>query len=536
MATTKKKAGRRPQPEPSEKQVAGLQKKYREAKHTAELTVQPHMLYARKEVAKLVEEKLSDGLKPEQRTEPFEYVIEDGQLYVKLSHPILQVEAKEIIDPISQAIRTVRQREAEKPGVSERQARKFLPGELEVLGPSPVSIRAARAGEMEGKTAEEIEQEGIEEALSKGRVDLGKILFAKFPLLTLTSKMGCYSFNLPAGPITHGFRGTCPASAFGFPMLEDRERPRTASRWFDPGTRSDGTIDYSKIDPKRWLCSGCYGLKGLYGSPMIFTMMECRKQFIMAMLHNNRDGLVDILVKAIRMGQAQSLTERFFLEQMGPDALRQAWKIPDPAYFRIHDVGDAWNEKYFLVWCDVARELATEHKVKLGMVLPAMKFWMPTRIWMLPGGASNNFMCKAMKRGCVPTNLTVRPSGAHFGDPAPNLQETGLAGGAGSTVMSDWLKAEDIAAAEKVVGKLAPAGNGWICPAYLGTEAKLPGTEKYGGGAEWAVKGKKTKYLELVGGACSRAWGPDGEPPSPKGRGCRACWERPDLFIVYPEH
>lgn len=506
--TEPRKPARGPQPRdryrqrlPSAKSEGdvGAQKRERSTLHSAELTIQPHMLFARQETRELVTEKLNGGVKPVDRKEPFEYEIVEGQLYVKLEHPIYRVEASEIIDPISAAIKSERHQKSLEPGVSKREAERHIPSELSIEGPAPAQLRAQRAAAI---TADK----------------RPAILFAKFSLLTLTSKMGCYSFNLPAGPIAHGFHGTCPASGYGFPMLRDAERPKARSDWFD-----------TKIDKSAWLCSGCYGLKGLYGSPLLYSMMECRKQFVESMLAMDRNGLVDILSKAIRMGQAQSMTERFFLEQMGPEMLRQAWKIPDPHYFRIHDVGDVWTEPYFSVWCDVARNLQETYAPKgLGFELPPVRFWMPTRMWMLPGPIEKRFICKAMKAGCVPENLTVRPSAPHFGQATPAIDVSGLAAGSGATAISNVLDAKDIQRAEKVVGTLSPKGKGWICPAFLPPELK--------GGGEWVVKGTKNTYLELVGGACARSWGPHGEPPAPQGHGCRVCWDQPDLAVVYGEH
>lgn len=80
--------------------------------------------------------------------------------------------------------------------------------------------------------------------------------------LTETTKMGCYSWNLPAGPAKLG--GTCPASGLGFMYSTRNELERTQSALRDPET---------VIRPLSFICNGCYALKAAYGNPSnIFFM------------------------------------------------------------------------------------------------------------------------------------------------------------------------------------------------------------------------------------------------------------------------
>jgi hypothetical protein len=520
-------AGRKSKPGESAKETAEYPKVFKAAKHEAAGSLQPHMLYARKEIRRLVMERLSGGVKPRSRTEkePFSYDVVDGHLYVRLQQPILRRETKAIIDPISASIKKIRSEWRESKGIKRTGLKRHeypgeiaLPSDLQVLWDEGMLPSEVRARELAAQSTDDDPEQYTEEGEEKPSK---AILFTKFPLLALTSKMGCYSFNMPAGPQTK-FYGTCPAAAYGFPMLKPNERPRASSKWYDK----------SATDTSKFLCSGCYGLKGLYGSPMIFTMMECRKQWVETMIQPKyRADFIKYMIKAIRMSQAQSFVERFFMEEMNLQS--QIWSIPDPNYFRIHDVGDIFHEEYLQAWFEVIRECAKPLPVKrLGLTLPAIRFWMPTRAWMVPGKVSDHFTCMGVKKSCVPENLTLRPSAVHFGDPSPAIKGAkGMSMGAGATGIGQALTDADMKEAEKVVGKLyGNGGKGWICPAYLAPE-KLGG-----GGAEWAAMGGKRKGLQLVGGACARAFGPDGEEPSPKGKGCRACWDRPDLKIVYPEH
>lgn len=538
----------------AEQQEKVIEKKFKPAAHDAAGSLQPHMLYARKEISQLVNEKLLGGVNPQKvsEAEPFKYTMIEGQVYVVLQTPIYQQEVKAIIDPVSEAVKKVRTEWKGSKGITRKELRRgefppeiSMPESLDILwkeGAPPSESRAGRVAE--GEIFQEPEEEipgdiEIDDGApkKKGKKRKKKTLFSRFPLLALTSKMGCMSFNMPAGPETK-FGGTCIASTFGFPMLKDEQRPRQSSEWYPlPTTKKDGkqVIDYSQIperDKLNWLCSGCYGLKGLYGSPLIFTMMECRRQWVQVMTRPEYvDKFIDMMTRSIRMSQAHCLTERFLLEEMGMTNL--IWTIPDPAYFRIHDVGDVFSPQYLEAWFSVIRACAVEVKVKnIGLTLPAIKFWMPTRMWISKTKVADHFKCMGKEISCVPENLTLRPSAAKFGDAAPAISAAhGLSHGAAATGMSEAMTDKDMQAARAVVGKLVhEGGKGWICPAYLAPE--ILG----GGGAAWTPMGGKRKGLQLSGGACARAYGPSGEEPAPKGSGCRACWDRPDLKIVYPEH
>jgi hypothetical protein len=309
-------------------------------------------------------------------------------------------------------------------------------------------------------------------------------------------------------------------------MLTARERTRVGQ---------SEAFSQSDVNPDNWLCSGCYGLKGLYGNPSMVFLMEARKQFIEAQIamdkRSGRDELVEIMVRAIRMGQVKSITERYFLRQMGME--QEAWAIPDPHYFRWHDVGDAWLAEWQNAIFRICEALGTEQNDQsLGLRLPPVKFWQPTRMWMVEGP-----LLEAAKAGRIPRNLSVRPSAAHFTEKPAALR--GLAAGSCAVCMHEDVTAEDQANVERVIGtKLyARGGKGWICPAYLRPEFK-DGRRVGGGGATVERKVLKTGMVQekLVGGACARAYGPDGEQPAPNGPGCRVCWDRPDLIVVYPEH
>ena len=126
-------------------------------------------------------------------------------------------------------------------------------------------------------------------------------------MLVETSKMGCYSFNLPAGPNHLG--GTCPASALGF-MYSTRNEIEAAQK----ALRDPSTL----IDPLSFICNGCYALKGQYGAPSnIFYMMM--KYFVTERL------LANELAKRSRRGGAREAVTN--LRYMSADNYRAARKF-----------------------------------------------------------------------------------------------------------------------------------------------------------------------------------------------------------------
>lgn len=519
-------------------------------------TIQPHILYSRPRTRQLVTELLGGGVKPNERTQPFSFSMTDGHMYVNLEGPLLSsdmavfqtpvsasiyAQRRALMEPLEAKLKAAREalkkapkagKEAAKRARDEIQreldrARTYLPEKI--TEPTREQLVAyMKSAETKDKDKSKAFTRVFTPAGVPKKVDRDKekAMVKRVGLLTLTSKMGCYSFNMPAGPLAHGFGGTCPASRFGFPMLTTRERTRHG--------QSEEFAQFA-VDQESWLCSGCYGLKGLYGNPSMVFLMEARKQFIEGQLaldkRSGQDELVEIIVRAVRMGQVKSITERYFLKQMGMQD--ESWAIPDPEYFRWHDVGDAWVPGWQEAIFRICEALDVQYvDDELGLRLPAVKFWQPTRMWMLKGS-----LIDEAKSGGIPRNLSVRPSAAHFNQAPPKI--AGLSAGSGSVCLSEEVTPQDRQNVERVLGtKLYDrGGKGWICPAYLRPEYK-DGRRVGGGGA--IIQKEKLKSGEvkekLVGGACARAYGPDGQEPAPNGSGCRVCWDRPDLIVVYPEH
>lgn len=387
------------------------------------------------------------------------YDLRDGLLYIELLTPLFDSALKKVTEPASLAVKRFKRKTQEK-----------FP--LEKLD---LPRRFALRGRLDG------------------------LVMSRTAVLALTSKMGCYSMNQPAGP-QRKWGGSCPASAFGFAMLKESERveERVAARI------------KKKIDPELSICNGCYALKGAYGNPSQQFTVETRRQFFEVMLRLDPKGLSRILSLAIRVSQQKSIKVRNAI--MTRKRVKQLADIPHPAFFRIHDAGDCYSSGLFKVWIDVAKSM------------PDTTFWMPTRMWLIP-----SVLGKHLKQ--LPRNFILRPSAFHFGDPTPKV--SGYSAGSTAAFLTKEMSEADMKTAASAVGELVRVpggkklgGKGFICPAYMPPE--------WGGGLrEKMVKGKR----KLAGGGCTRAQGIGADQaPEPKGMGCRVCWLNPDVRVLYPEH
>ena len=362
---------------------------------------------------------------------------------------------------------------------------------------------------------------------------------SRVSFLTRTTKMGCYSFNLPAGPPEFG--GACPASGTGF--LYRQERPHKGKDRFEYEDWETFTPNPPiKVNKQKWICNACYALKGNYaytsnqiGQMIKFGMV---KKMLSPGGWKGRD-FTSYMLEAISYAREKSRSEM----RTAPAQLRH--QIPHPDYFRIHDAGDFFREEYWYQWVTVMENL------------PDVKFWAPTRMWSLAKPL------RYLTHGPQTKNLAIRPSALHFGDPAPS--ETGLAWGA-SAAQPDKVPADV-----------------WTCPAYeqehlYGGSGPVPVTQgkgkkktvregfyycfsPTGAGEKFVIvpeddlsacRVKDGKALiRMEAGSCQRAHGP-GSPGLPAaarylpvvqedlpirqgGLGCRACWDM-TTPVWYHEH
>ncbi len=346
----------------------------------------------------------------------------------------------------------------------------------------------------------------------------------------------CYSWSIPAGPASSG--GTCPAAAPGFMFSTPKKLAEAQANLIEP------------LPPIRipdYICNGCYAIKGAYGNPSMVFAQEIRLAMIRQMLrsHPSHEGklrqdpnhpndptkqigfsnlFVETFVHAIRLGQMKSMSRFAKLKDKS-----RAWALPSEKYFRVHDSGDFYSPAYLAAWAEVCRNFLKPFQLSKPIggatELPPITFWAPTRMWAIGqkqdheiGIYDGRVECVSDEHlKCVPSNLVIRPSALHFGDPPPLIARPGFAKGAAS---------------------IRPSQRGSVdhfCPAYLD-----PVTAKGGGERKGAAKADGT--YKLVGGTCARAHGPVTEngqevlPVQNGGSGCRACWTRSDLSIGYSEH
>jgi len=309
-------------------------------------------------------------------------------------------------------------------------------------------------------------------AAKHGPVNLGSLrcivstYVESVPFFVGTSKMGCASWNLPAGPDvveadlgkgkeTVHFGGACPSAA-GLNLFErvhdltDLERKGLAEARVAAGERvvglahrldadadlrakgiatnvsayHDETRDARGHVTSGWICSWCYALKGNYRNVNQQFYQAMRLRWAEAALATPAPG--EAFTSAMRPKERAEKSyftwfmtlaiERYYAPEKWED---RAVYAEDPRFFRIHDSGDLYSLPYTWAWIEVARRL------------PHVRFWAPTRMWMFAP------FLRAFET--APPNFAIRPSALHFRDDAPVIP--GMAGGstaAASRLPNHW--------------------------------------------------------------------------------------------------
>ena len=233
----------------------------------------------------------------------------------------------------------------------------------------------------------------------------------QLPLFTTTSKMGCLSYSLPAGPLWS--IGTCQMSQRMTVQRELAARPHAELQLqFDaaPGRalRHRGEV-VSEIPP-RWVCDVCYAGKShyrLYGDQAM--KMAWRLAWTRAALkkRNDPEFFVREIVRGIEnfrmLPKFSTGKKRATQESIGLNA----------NYFRWHDAGDIFSPLYWDNMKEIARRL------------PKVLFWVPTRQWANQDWRDR--FAADFDSGDLPRNLIVRPSALFTDAPAPQVY--GLAAG-----------------------------------------------------------------------------------------------------------
>lgn len=137
------------------------------------------------------------------------------------------------------------------------------------------------------------------------------------------------------------------------------------------------------------ICGSCYANVGRYRDDTHTRAMWARFDWVRECMKTPEgvDRFVDTMVRAI-------------------DGTRRLW-------FRIHDSGDFFSERYARAWHRICSALSWVH------------FWGPTRSWRAP------WLDALVELNALP-NVAIRPSALHFDVPPPMIQ--GLAAGTSVSV------------------------------------------------------------------------------------------------------
>jgi len=308
-----------------------------------------------------------------------------------------------------------------------------------------------------------------------------------------TSKMACGSWSIPAGGVSMG--GTCPSAnttseVETYDLASFKNAVRTIPKLAEKLTRESGTFPRKlpmadspplvTLGLERNICQKCYAAKGNFGNSN--TQLWQMARFAWAFDAVERGTFVEEMTAALRA----------FLSHVKA----RASKKQDPRFFRIHDSGDFFSPEYMLGWARVAANL------------PEVRFWAPTRVWMLWPDA----VAEAV---AIAPNLTLRPSALQFDDPAPIVDGIPVAGSTAHVASkADALEPARLGLAQ------------WDCPAYA-----LAGKACAGAMDSKKIKtAAQRKYIEEARGNFRQLFGASAPAD------CRVCWVKPEITVSYHAH
>jgi hypothetical protein len=325
----------------------------------------------------------------------------------------------------------------------------------------------------------------------------GAIRYAR--LLSWTTKMDCPSYSLPAGPTGAGFNGSCPGALAGQTITADVDAKRNqTAAVYQIHQKNRGAVDAKsgkKLDDEKWaqlanvnaadcVCQSCYAEKNKYSYTSNQMGALIRQAWTeAAVLDGSFVTVMDFAIKTADYYLEGGTRENKDLSaEPGLDI-----NTGEPAkFFRIHDSGDWFSEKYYLAWCEVARRN------------PNVTFWAPTRVWVLNVDWVNDTP--------PPDNLVVRPSAYMFNRPATLLRSLVRGPGRGYSAPSVSYAVDKDKPLPNYIASGYPYH--WQCQAYAGAEKH----------------------------SCRGAMSPPTDQ-NPEGTlGCRACWVFPLMAINYKKH
>jgi hypothetical protein len=324
------------------------------------------------------------------------------------------------------------------------------------------------------------------------------------PLLSWTSKMGCWSWSLPAGHGTIG--GACPGAAAGQSTSSAGARDaqgkmvlRVLNEFPSPDVHTGRTASVGRVDLAGAICQTCYATGANYKYSDNVARGYLRWIWMeWALRQPGSSGFSNLFVQTM-VAAIAGADDALEGTRHTSGKKRGQWKdVPEPArwrdsgwrFFRIHDAGDFPSVAEFDAWVEIARFFRKGNDNGVQPVL----FWAPTRMWAM-GPKWIELVRKAEALG----NFVVRPSAYSLNEHAPQIP--GWAGG--STVYADGI-ADDADRGE------APRYYDWDCRAY-----KVANGPSCRGAAAPEIRDGVLR---------------EGPP------GCRACWVFPQLRINYRAH
>lgn len=342
--------------------------------------------------------------------------------------------------------------------------------------------------------------------------DFGIVRFFGSP-----AKMGCPSWDLPAGALEVG--GSCIGAGAGQSTLSDATLKSYASRILpvlQAASNRDGAGYPERIEVANAICQSCYANANNFAYADNQFGMVLRYWWTSTMLSTpaGRATWIETMVRAM---QAEISTGSWPLETHSASDKVPLTECAQGGIsfrpFRVHSSGDFFDIKYIDAWLDVMRDPRVE----------AMKiiFWAPTRSWTIP-----TFQKKFAERyaaGTFPDNLTLRPSGYHFGDQSPKLPEPFAAGT--TSLYATREEKRTITFEEQGEGKKPKK----VTKMETILDAPLSDHRRDWDCQTYAVVDEKH--------TCTAALGSNGEPPkSEGGAGCRTCWLYKKVAVQYTAH
>lgn len=335
------------------------------------------------------------------------------------------------------------------------------------------------------------------------------------------AKMGCPSWDLPAGAVQLG--GTCVGAGAGQTTLSDatlNDFKPVVLKSLQAATTAGEAGYPERIDVANAICQSCYANANNFAYADNQFGMVLRYWWTATMLktEQGRAAWIETMVRAL---VAEVETKTWPLETHSASSSVPLTECAEGGVsfrpFRLHSSGDFFSPEYADAWLDVIRDPRVQ----------ALKiiFWAPTRSWVSPGFQRK--WAKAYADGRFPSNLTLRPSGYHFGEQSPKLPPPFAAGTTSlyatrqETEVVEFVERGEGLKPKKVKKKLVvldapPADNrrNWDCQTYAVIDEKH---------------------------TCRAAVGSNGEPaqgegPGGTGAGCRTCWLYKDVSVQYTAH